>query len=376
MKQEKLILEKLKQIFKDENNIDSNIINIIEINDVFKNKKKKCKLCNKEFSGSNKLYGNSCLKNLYKKSDTSYFKDIDDKELFLYTTIALKLNKNNISKNNIDYLCESYLSKLYIEKIDNIKKLPKEIEECIIYNKKPIMKLNTAYRINNIIKNNKKRVDKNKIDNIIDESLLNFFKTYFQISKITNPLYYEVCYYMQYIFWEFVVKAGEAKNLKISSKCLEHSLSVLDSKPKDIKFTDKNKYLIDLIKKEDAFKETIKKLLKKYHKNDKIIFNDSTSKNKKELYYSFEQDDLFYSLHSVKISIKGNKTENKWQLDIELTDTYDFTEILSNDKYKNSKKKYLTKGNLLNDFAAISSKYGVIKSYKITINFKWSDFDE
>lgn len=44
---------------------------------------------------------------------------------------------------------------------------------------------------------------------------------------------------------------------------------------------------------------------------------------------------------------------NKWKLDIELTDTYDFTEILSNDKYKDKNKKYLTLGNVLNDFVAI-----------------------
>lgn len=55
---------------------------------------------------------------------------------------------------------------------------------------------------------------------------------------------------------------------------------------------------------------------------------------------------------NVKFNLKGCKNDDNWQLNIELTDTYDFTEILSNDKYKDSKRKYLTKGNILNEFTA------------------------
>ncbi|MBR2840512.1 MAG: hypothetical protein IKF01_01425 [Bacilli bacterium] len=374
-KNSNLILKTLKNSLLSGINFDDKILDFLEINNVFSDKSKKCKLCNKNFSGNNKAYGNSCLKNLYDKSGMSYFKEIEDKELFLYTAIAVKSNQDFINKEQVYYLCESYLSKLYIEKINNTKKLQNELNKCIENNKKPIMKLNTAYRISKIVKRNKKILDVNNINKIIDENLLKFFKTYFSINKITNPRFYEVYYYMQFILWEGVVKGGEYKKLKLSSKCLSHSLSVLNSKPKDIKFNDKDKYVIDLIKGEDGFKNKIKELIDKYYKKDKIIFNDSTPKDSEELYYSFENDDLFYSLHSVKINFDGYKKDNKWHLNIELTDTYDFTEILSNDKYKDSKRKYLTKGNVLNDFAAISSQYGVIKPYKIIIDFKWSDFD-
>ena len=374
MKQEKIMIKKLKEILNDRSKVDSSILNALEISDVFSDKSKKCKLCNKSFSGKGKAYGTSCLKNLYDKSSIDYFKEIDDKELFLYTSIAFKLKKENLNQKQITNICESYLSKLYIEKIDNIQKLPKELDKCI-GNSKKIMKLNTAYRVSNIIKRNKKIIDMDKVDIIIDEKLLKFFRTYFSISKITNPGYYEVYYYMQYILWELVVKGGEFNNLKLSSKCLSHSLSVLGLKPNDIKFTDKDKYVINLIKKEEGFRNKVKRLIKKYCKRNEITFNDSTPKDKKELYYSFDTRDLFYSLHSVKINFKGVRIDDKWELDIELIDTYDFTEILSNDKYKDKNKQYLTLGNVLNDFAAISSQYGVIKPYKITINFKWSGFD-
>ena len=32
-------------------------------------------------------------------------------------------------------------------------------------------------------------------------------------------------------------------------------------------------------------------------------------------------------------------------------------------------------GTSLNDFAAISSEFGVIKPYDVTISFKWNDFN-
>lgn len=69
------------------------------------------------------------------------------------------------------------------------------------------------------------------------------------------------------------------------------------------------------------------------------------------------------------------KKGNKWNLKIVLKDRYDFTEILSNDILTKKVKKYLKLGNILNDMAAISSEYGVIKPYNITISFDWSDFD-
>ena len=40
-----------------------------------------------------------------------------------------------------------------------------------------------------------------------------------------------------------------------------------------------------------------------------------------------------------------------------------------------NQSQYLKLGNILNDMAAISSEYGVIKPYNITISFDWSDFD-
>lgn len=54
---------------------------------------------------------------------------------------------------------------------------------------------------------------------------------------------------------------------------------------------------------------------------------------------------------------------------------YDFTEILSNDKFTKKGKKYISLGTMLNDMGAVSSQYGVIKPFNITITFDWGDFD-
>ncbi len=73
--------------------------------------------------------------------------------------------------------------------------------------------------------------------------------------------------------------------------------------------------------------------------------------------------------------VKGNKNNNLWQLEITIKDRYDFTELLTNDFFTKKAKKYGYLGASLNDFAAISSEYGVIKPYDVTICFKWDDFN-
>ena len=380
----KLLLNNLKRLYKIDIN-DSDLNNIIRDIDLGLSKQKKCKVCNKKYKGNNRYYGASCVKNLYNNADIEFFKDVDDKELFLHSAIILKLNKPDLSKNQINNVVDSYLEKLYFEKIRIETKIIKELENSIIKNTKKIMELNTAYRIYKILKKNKKKiqafldnVDKDKLDKTIDDELLKFFRTYFRAVKSVSKESYEVCYYMQYIFWELVVIGGLFKNLKFSSDCLSYSLSTKDKEPEKLNITDNDEDVISLIKKDEKFKAKIKSIISKYGKNDHISINQNNFDNKEDFSYSFVDEDLFYSLHSVQIlSVDGIKNNNLWNLNIILTDRYDFTEILSNDRYnKGKKQKYPNLGNALNDFAAISSQYGVIQSYDITIKFKWSNLDE
>ena len=249
----------------------------------------------------------------------------------------------------------------------NIKILNKKIDNCISKNKKPIMKLNTAYRIAKIIKNSK--LFSNITEDKIDETILKSLKHYFTIIKTTNTATYEVYYYMQFIIWELVVIGGVLKNYNFASKCLSNSLSIIGTTPKNINISNTDKKVIDLIKNDSGFKTKLKYIISKYGINNTINFNEDKVSNKNDVYYSFEKGDLFYSLHSIKITLTGEKNNNnKWNLNIILTDIYDFTEILSNNNLKPS--------TILNDMAAISSQYGVIKPYDIIIKFDWSDFSD
>ena len=374
-----MMFQKLKKIYNlDDDKIINNTINK---NNEILTKQKKCKLCNKKYNDKNRYYGSSCLKKIYNNSDVAYIKEVDDKEVYLHSAVILELGKANISNKEMNYVCQSYFSKLILDKNSYLKQseLSNIIDKCIDENKKPIMKLNTAYRINNITKRNKNKldtIDSEDLDKIIDEKIIKFLKIYFSLSKITSPLYYEICYYMQYIIWEIVIRGGKIFNYKFASNCLSHSLSAIGEKPKNVRYTDCNKYLINLIKQDIGFKNKVKRIIKKYGKNDNIKFHIDDNNKPTDALYSFESGDLLYSLHSVTIELDGIKKNDKWDLNIKLSDNYDFTEILSNDKYTKKDKKYFSLANQLNDMGTVSTCYGVLKSYDITITFNWGDFGE
>ena len=86
----------------------------------------------------------------------------------------------------MEYVCESYLTKMYFQKLNNndFKIIEKEIEKCINNNEKPIMSLNAAYRLTNIVRRNEV-LDSSKFDfdNKVDETILKFFKHYFTLKK-------------------------------------------------------------------------------------------------------------------------------------------------------------------------------------------------
>ena len=375
-----LMISDLNLMLPNNNNVSDDLLKkIISINDEILVKNARCKVCNRKINDDFRQYGSSCINSIYTNAEIFNSNEIHDKELFLHCAIVLKLGKTDVNKKDMEYVCESYLSKMYFQKLNNknFKIIENEIEKCINSNEKPIMSLNAAYRLTNIVRRNKVlNSSEYALDNKVDETILKFFKHYFILKKITNIITYEVYYYMQILFWETVVIGGYFKNMELSSKCLSNSLSVIKKKPKDIHITSKDSKIISMIKKDDDFKKRIIEILRKYGKDNKVSFNENTVKNKYEIYYSFNAiDDLFYSLHSVKMEINGVKKGNKWNLKIVLKDRYDFTEILSNDILTKKGKKYLKLGNILNDMAAISSEYGVIKPYNITISFDWSDFD-
>lgn len=381
--QEKFILKALLKQNPDDILIDKNkLLKMIdETNDTIK-KQNKCKLCNKKYTANNRMYGSSCLNNLYKYSKVERFKGIDDEELYLCNVVAIRLGKTDTNGEKIGYVCESYFSKKLFDNVKYIKSdiIDNEIKWCIENDRKPIMKLNTAYRVSNILKRNKKKLiiltDSDK-DKLIDTVILQFFKTYFRKLKSVKKIDYQVYYYIQLVFWEFIVANGIFVDYQLSAKLLSHSLTGIDIKPKNLLINDpyEDEDIINIFKNDVGFKKKIKTILDKYGKNNIIDFNSKTVENASECYYTFTSGDLAFSLHNVSLTVKGNKINNLWQLEITIADRYDFTELLANDIFTKKTKKYGYMGKTLNDFAAISSEYGVIKPYDVTISFKWNDFN-
>ena len=372
------MLKNLKKISNNE--IDENILkSLIYLNDELLTKNKKCKVCNKKYDSNNRYYGDSCVKNLYRNASITNLKDIEDKELYLHSAVLLGLGKIDITKQQMNYVCESYFSKLYFERLNyiDLNILKSKFENRISENKKPIMKLNTAYRITNILKRKKNILQKLKnfdYDKLIDKTILESFKGYFKLLKNVSKTNFEVYYYMQFILWELGAMSNK-KSYPFAAKCLSNSLSVIGETPKDIYITNKDKEVVNKIKNDIGLQEKVKKIIKKYSKGDIIVFDESVVKNSDELLYTFTEGDLFYSLHTITLTFYGRKDKKKWNLKVKISDKYDFNEILSNNILTRKSKKYITKGNILNDMAAVSSQYGVIKEYNITITFDWSDFD-
>ena len=97
---------------------------------------KKCKLCGKTFNNNNyQLFGTSCFKTICELLGVVMPKNIKekDKEKYLCSLIAKKLNKKRLTIKQKQYLTELYIATLFIDKIEyvNLNKLKKKIQKQI-----------------------------------------------------------------------------------------------------------------------------------------------------------------------------------------------------------------------------------------------------
>jgi len=99
--------------------------------------------------------------------------------------------------------------------------------------------------------------------------------------------------------------------------------------------------------------------------------------NNEDCKIEFNNKDLFLAIHGapINIDLEKNKNEN-WNVSMEIIDTYDFTDFKNFKKYITSNTSLLMSifSTILNNFAVVSSEYGVIKPYKVTIIVKKDDY--
>lgn len=84
---------------------------------------------------------------------------------------------------------------------------------------------------------------------------------------------------------------------------------------------------------------------------------------------NFNDKDLYFSIHSAELYIKGKKVNDKWNLEIKLHDRYDYSKPKMPNQYYNDTStiaKSLFSSTLYN-LASFSVYCGVMKEYDIDI---------
>ncbi|MBQ2836403.1 MAG: hypothetical protein IJE68_06180 [Clostridia bacterium] len=351
---------------------------------------KRCKLCNKPYEHHYALFGRGCLENIYELLNFSKpSRIIWNKEMYLCTRIAWKNHKFFLNKKKKyalaqKYIGLNYLNKMNLDFLDDVKeKILKDIKNISIFSKN--IKENISFALNDVYKlyNYSQRFDEiiEEFQNIkfeeLDEKMAkNFIESLsfiFDKSKISNPISYAVFYSMQYTFWQVVIVGGLLANMKLSAKLLNNSLSPFGKEPSDL-IIDDNETITSIIESE-AFNKKINELIEKYGQDGRFVLNDYKNR---DLLIRFANSDLLYALHDATMFVNAVKNEdNTWNLEIEINDTYDFTDFKNLKEYVDSNEtgKDILKdifSTVLNNLGVVSSEYGVLKIFEVKIKFDYT----
>ena len=348
---------------------------------------KRCVLCNKPYDYKYAMFGRGCLDNLYGLLE--FLKPpriVWNKELYLCTKIAWKNHKFFLSKKKKYDLAQKYIALNYLNKMDydflddikkkikndinNISVFSKNIVDTISFTLNDIYKLfSYAQKFDELI-NEFQNINWEEVDEKVAENFIKSMSFIFDVTKKSNPISFAVFYSMQYTFWQVVVVGGILADMKLSARLLTNSLSLFGKEPSNMLIEDEE--TIQLILENQTFKDRINQLIKKYGEgNEEFIVDDSAPTE--DILIRFDNKDLLFALHDATLFVRGTKDANNiWNLEIEIKDTYDFTDFKNFKEYADSNKSKLEDilSTTLNNFGVVSSEYGVIKTYNVRIKFK------
>ena len=352
---------------------------------------KRCVLCNKPYNYKYVMFGRRCLDNLYGLLEFSKPpRFIWNKESYLCTKIAWRNHKFFLNKNKKyalaqKYIALNYLNRMHLDFLDDIKhKILKDINSISFFSKNAVdtlsFSLNEVYKLwgytqkfDEIIKE-LKNIKWEEVDKKVAENFIKSMSFIFDETKKTDPISYAVFYSMQYTFWQVVVVGGILTNKKLSARLLTNSLSIFGKEPSDMLIEDDE--TIQSIIDSEAFKDRIKILIKKYGEGkDEFIVDENAPTE--DILMHFEKSDLLYALHNATMLVKAKKDkEEKWNFEVEIVDTYDFTDFKELKEYAN-REDVITDilSTTLNNFGVISYEYGVIKKYDVKIKFETKEGD-
>ena len=348
---------------------------------------KRCLLCNKPYDYKYKMFGRGCLDNIY--GVLNFHKPpkfVWNKESYLCTKIAWKNHKYFLSKTKKYDLTQKYIALNYLKNMnfdalkDIEEKMLKDIKNITPFSKDTVelmtFTLNDIYKLFNYYQKFEKiikdfqNINWKEIDEEVANGYIKSLSFIFDLTKKNNPISYAVFYSMQYMFWQIVVIGGVFTNKPLSAKLLTNSLSVFGKEPNDLIIEDEE--IKNILLKSPIFKKKLEQLIEKYGEGKKEFIVDEKSPREDTL-IRFDDADLLYALHDATLLVKGKIDENnKWNLEIEIKDTYDFTDFKELREYadeENSKTKDIL-STTLNNLGVASSKYGVIKVYDVEIKFE------
>ena len=346
-----------------------------------------CLLCKRNMKVSNDVFGNGCVKNIYSFLDLNMPKKVSLREKTLYNNVMKLTNTKNININQKIWLTDRYLTYQYLNKIpygnyniikkqinhdmQNIKQMKKGKE---LKSAKTIS-LKQAYDLYKKVMKFQDGIDKISNGNFTDEdsikTIITSISFIFNLTK--NKKQYEKNTFkeMQFVFWQTVIElGGKYAEFPISADFLQHSLK---KEPENLVITEGK--VIKEITEDKYFQENINNIVKKYGNDCNEFTFDSTKDNSFPM--NFNDKDLYFSIHSADLYIKGKRDIDKWNLEITLHDRYDYSQPKNLIKYYNdtsSISKSLLSSTLYN-FASLSVHSGVIKEYDIDIKMSIGKFE-
>ena len=334
-----------------------------------------CLLCKRDMKTATTVFGNGCIKSIYNVLDIKAPKKLKDKESYLYKSIMKQLNIDNLNSNQKMWLADRYLTYQYIDKLKygDYTEIKDELNEDIAKVKEvtEFSELKTAKKVElkqaYTLYKKEEKFDKylSKVSYAEDTAkvglklLWETLPINLIIKKNTNPFEISAIKSMQYAIWQVVAIGGNVVGFDSSAELLEHSLT---DKPKDLLITEGK--IVDEIKNDSQFQQKLKDIVIKYGK-DTAKFNTNVLK------IQFDNSDLYFAIHGADIIVAGEKVNEKWKLDIEIKDPYDYTEFKNLEDYvkdANSIPKSMFSSFIYN-LAHISVMFGVIKEYNVIIRF-------
>ena len=330
----------------------------------------RCILCGRKISHTNYNFGIGCLKKTCLLMHIEGIKDLNG-EAELNRKIMFLCNKKRLPKTQSSMLTNRYLTlqilnEVPLEEDDKYKHLLQQDIDKIEKSTKvdelesfKIISLRQANDINKQYKKHEKFFEKMMNGDYDAWQNLTFDIIRFSFSKYYSdkPYLNETIQRSQYFIWKILANTFKIGGFTFSAKCLENSLK---ENPKDMEITSGK--IIEDIKKDENLKKKVNKIIEE-HKTEMRF-------NTKEI-IRFNDGDLLLALHDATLNIIGEKQSNNvWNLQIEILDTYDFTDYKEIQEIIGGNANLLERlGNIANNIAMISTSCNVIREYNIDIKF-------